>query len=82
MGKLADAFVNFLGRVHEANKTTKGGDQHKAEEAVSEAAKSLMKLYVSYEAADPEDVYDASAVKLISNVENMETFATYVMTKA
>jgi hypothetical protein len=82
MGQVAVAFVNFLARVHDASKQGGSGEKAKAEEAVSEAAKKLMALYVAYKPAEPkEDAHDASAVTLIENVDDMETFAAYVTTK-
>jgi hypothetical protein len=82
MGNLAEAFVNFLARVHESGKTVGVCNKEKAEQAVTDAAKNLMGLYVGYKHAAPkEDEHDAFAINLIENVEDMETFAAYAMTK-
>lgn len=75
MGQLAEAFVKFLARVHDAS------NNPKAQHAVSNAATSLMDLYVRYAPTEPEDAHDASTVKLIENVQDMETFASYLLTK-
>ncbi len=81
MGALAEAFVHFLGHVHRSNAAKTEGEKTAAGQRVGEAAKTVMELYVAYKPADPVDLHDEAAVKLITQVKDVEALATCVIAK-